>query len=221
MTLPTLVGNYQKNVTVTKLQKAYSTINQALKMSEVDNEAMKYWEEPDGNADKSLQIFEKYFKPYLKIGKKCDNSSVCPFKNSDYCRQDGRGCVSYTGNSIQSYMLNDGTYIKFFQELSLIKSFDGSDSNGHPTYTYGTIKNTVVIDLNGFKGPALYGKDVFLFYYESGILKPYVELPFEIFSRDYSNYYCNSSGDVNGLTGTSCASKIIRDGWKIKKDYPW
>ncbi len=43
MTMPTLIGKYRKQETIAKLQKVYSTLNQALKRSEVDNGDKKYW----------------------------------------------------------------------------------------------------------------------------------------------------------------------------------
>ena len=43
MTLPVIVGKYKKQVTVSHLKKFYTTMNQALKRSEVDNGEFKYW----------------------------------------------------------------------------------------------------------------------------------------------------------------------------------
>ena len=39
LTMPVLVGNYQKKQTVTKLKRAFSVLSQAILMSELDNES--------------------------------------------------------------------------------------------------------------------------------------------------------------------------------------
>lgn len=44
MTLPSLVGKYQKVQTVNQLKKAYSVLAQAIELSEVQNEHVKYWD---------------------------------------------------------------------------------------------------------------------------------------------------------------------------------
>ena len=63
LTLPTVVSNYKKQVTVSKLQKAYSTINNAFKQSEAANESSEFCDDPVVTGSQSY--FEKYFKPYL------------------------------------------------------------------------------------------------------------------------------------------------------------
>ena len=55
MTMPTLIQNYRKNLVVTRLQKFYSTMNQAIKQSEVDNGDKLYWEK----MEKILKLMEK------------------------------------------------------------------------------------------------------------------------------------------------------------------
>ena len=43
MTLPALVGKYQKKVTVERLKKVYTVLSQAVLMSVKDHEAIEYW----------------------------------------------------------------------------------------------------------------------------------------------------------------------------------
>lgn len=43
MTLPQLIKNYQKKVTVERLKKAYSVISNAMEVSQHENGDMKYW----------------------------------------------------------------------------------------------------------------------------------------------------------------------------------
>lgn len=82
MTLPSLVGKYQKKVTVAKLQKIYTILNQALARSEVDHEAYKYWPTPQElSADK---YFELYWKPYLKVSHICETYQDCGYKKKHH-----------------------------------------------------------------------------------------------------------------------------------------
>ncbi len=43
LTLPVLIQNHKNSVVETALQKSYSTMNQAIVRSEIDNGAREYW----------------------------------------------------------------------------------------------------------------------------------------------------------------------------------
>ena len=84
ITIPNLITNYQKHVTVTKLQRAISVLNQAYKLSfdEVG--------EPSVSESKAMgaeEYFRQYWAPYLKTSllcktyKDCGYKSVAPFKS--------------------------------------------------------------------------------------------------------------------------------------------
>ena len=44
MTIPTLITNYQKRETVTRLKSAYAQLQQAIKLSESDNDELGGWD---------------------------------------------------------------------------------------------------------------------------------------------------------------------------------
>lgn len=81
MTIPVLVQNHRNSVIETSLQKFYSTINQAILRSEVDNGDRKYWFQDFGGADidddgnpvegtsDAQKWFNQYLAPYLQISK--------------------------------------------------------------------------------------------------------------------------------------------------------
>lgn len=87
-----------------------------------------------------------------------------------------------------------------------------------------------VIDLNGFKSPNKFGRDVFVFVFEVTLdgVQPYQwnggedstikKLDRDILRNGPSGfrYNCNKSG-----RGMGCAALIMNDGWNIKSDYPW
>ena len=67
MTIPTLIQNHKRSVVETRLAKFYSTINQAFKMSEIDNSEPETWDElTKTNAE---EWYNKYLAKYLKSTK--------------------------------------------------------------------------------------------------------------------------------------------------------
>ena len=81
LTIPTLVSTYKKKVIESRLSKFYSTMNQAIKLSEIENGPIVQWDklnagyetDEDDNKDYSKPYsifwFNKYLKPYIKIAK--------------------------------------------------------------------------------------------------------------------------------------------------------
>ena len=89
MTIPTLISDYQKQVTVTKLKVTYSTINQALRLSAIDNGPVSNWDrnilvkDVDWTYDETLDWFNKYLAPYLRYSK------IEKFSNGTYVGANG------------------------------------------------------------------------------------------------------------------------------------
>lgn len=61
ITIPTLIQKCTNRVVETRLKTFYVKINEAIKLSEVDNGEKEAW-----SADNSLDFFNKYLKNYLK-----------------------------------------------------------------------------------------------------------------------------------------------------------
>lgn len=66
LTIPAVITNYQKQETLSRLKKAYSIVQQAIKLSEVENESVTNW---DNNLN-GHDFFEKYIKNTFSIHKK-------------------------------------------------------------------------------------------------------------------------------------------------------
>ena len=200
MTLPTLIANYQKQETISKLQKVYTILNQAFKLSEVDNGEFEYW-----TYNGPEEYFEKYWKPYFKIAKmcntykECDYSSVTPFISL-------RGIYDNTVTVVEQNQRR--TFITTDGMVLIISISTGSGTGVDPV-----ISNlNIFIDINGSNRPNQYGKDVFITDVTAkGVLAKGYDL-----STDEVNRECSKSEK-----GEYCLSKILRDGWKIKDDYPW
>lgn len=69
MTLPTLIENHQKKEVVSRLQKFYTNINQAIRLSEVDNGSCEFWIYPEATsgAEGAKNFYDTYIKKYLKV----------------------------------------------------------------------------------------------------------------------------------------------------------
>lgn len=196
MTIPNLITAHQKKVTVTKLQKAISVISQAYKMSYDENG------EPDYEEVQQLGIksyFDKYWAPYLKGVTYCNSHEVCGYKFNDEIKAlDGNyGTTLVYNNRVSFYTLDGFLYIIY------IKMPDGAD--------FG---RTITVDINGFRKPNVYGKDVFEL--ERNIENGSVQTWGNYLSNSSINSNCSKKGN-----GYYCAEKIRRAGWQIDKSYPW
>ena len=67
LTLPNIIYNYQKHVVETRLQKFYSTINQAVRLTEQDYGDRENWAQ-QGNQNE-IEFINKYYVPYLNVTK--------------------------------------------------------------------------------------------------------------------------------------------------------
>ena len=137
MTLPTVIENYQKQRTINQLKKVYTVLNQAFKMSEIDNDSYENW----GNINEMnyTNYMNKYWKPYLKVIKVCSTYQTCgyskqyPWVNANNTETVWRKIVG------TSFILNDGTLITFWNNTQ------------------------IMVDLNSYSKPNKYGRDLFVF----------------------------------------------------------
>ena len=196
MTLPTVIENYKKQKTVSQLKKVYTTLNQALKLSETQNGEYANWDNASDIGAK--EYFDKYWKPYLKVVKVCESYVDCNYENIPWKYNNG---TSFAYN-----FMSKNSRIPFFTiDGVLINIFVLSGVN------LENIDNKIIVDLNGGLPPNTFGKDVFLFLRtEKGIIYPY----------GY-NTGTNSINSNCKHNGTYCSAKIMQDGWKISDDYPW
>ncbi|MDR1167272.1 MAG: type II secretion system GspH family protein [Heliobacteriaceae bacterium] len=68
LTMPALISNYKKQETGVRLKKFYSSMSQAIKLSEADNGEIENWEFTQNatNENDTKEFFLKYLAPYLK-----------------------------------------------------------------------------------------------------------------------------------------------------------
>ena len=191
ITMPTLIKNYQKHKTVNQLKKVYTVLNQAFKMSEIDNDAYENWNSIVDMGGKDYT--EKYWQPYLKVVKTCSNFKDCGYKSETpwmNLNNTKEAAFSQLG-TIYCLITNDGTLLVF-----------AFYNNNH----------VVAIDVNGASNPNQYGKDLFLYRISKNGVKAS--------GTSSTTQYCSKT-HTRGDNGEYCSGKIMVDGWKIKDDYPW
>lgn len=199
ITIPTLISNYQKTETITNLEKQYTSLAQAVKLSETDNGNVSTWDWGIANDTESIRkSFDTYWAPYLRISKFCNSYSDCGYSSINYKMFSGAilGLNICHPTYRTTVVLIDGVIL-------IVSSYKG-DGDEH---------KKIIIDINGAKKPNTSGKDVFFFVLDKDkglVPEGYNE------SESTMNNNCNKTSN-----NYYCATKIMRDGWQIKEDYPW
>ena len=132
LTIPTLISNHKKIETSSRLKKFYSSMEQAIRLSEIDNGESTEWikastqKDENGNADfeangkVSKEFFMTYLAPYFKYTKIVDGVNEID--------KDG----NKTGNGTQTTVyLADGSYF-FFNNGSCMDIIFDSNGNKLP-----------------------------------------------------------------------------------------
>ena len=204
LTLPTVIKNYQKQVTVTKLKKAYSVLGQIAQKSLADNDVVNFTEGTVATQKSVKEFFDTYWLPYFN-GANVDTSPSGPWQGSNiaYKYKNGRtyNVAIYTNYSAGRIFFSTPDGVTYF--ILLTKWGE------HWTPMFNP-KQEVVVDVNGIKPPNVFGKDLFRFWidFKDGIVR--------------TDLYSNTTAEINSncnSSGTACAAKIMQDGWKIT--YPW
>ena len=171
LTLPSVINKYQEKVTVTKVKKAYSTMNNALFSAISENGEVDTWDYPYYNAGTenvpNTEVFASKILPYLRILKDCGISQRNCMLDVDYKLSDGSNWNGYTYNRYRLYykvILNDGSY--------LVIRFEYPKCNGSGDGVVGDKCGWFLIDVNGDKKPNKFGQDVFLFIIRKNGLTP-------------------------------------------------
>lgn len=73
MTIPAIIQSYHNHVVETKLKKIYTVMNQAMRMSEINNGDRKYWH----NSLNNKSGIEQYILPYIKYTKVEEDAGNC------------------------------------------------------------------------------------------------------------------------------------------------
>lgn len=210
MTLPTLIIKYQKRQVEVKFTKFYSTLSEAVKMSEIDNGPINTWTIFHSLSSSQEMDFQQkflsYIAPYLKGSK---------LKYTPNNSAPAYGYAVYASN-----LKGDRTIEPLVGRYYLVTSDNMILSVAH--VNWGSVYPYIRVDLNGKNPPNVFGKDIFQFAFRrksdgTRVLDCY----------NFSNYIreqileldCNKVAD--NLNNHSCSCLIMMDDWKITDTYPW
>lgn len=217
MTIPSMVQSFEKQQTASQLSKAYTTIAEAIKLSEIDNGNNGTWSWHPTMEYK--EIFDKYFAPYLKVSKVCVDADGY----YEYWCLDG----GYESGEVYWLKGHPAGYAMHFSGASLFTWWDAiqvylADGSTMFLTSFGSSmggltanEKNIIVDVNGAKAPNRVGRDIFLFVIDAN--RGLMPVRYNSTSAQIT-LYCK---DATGAIGASCAAKIMRDGWQIKDDYPW
>ena len=217
MTIPTLIADYQKKATATKVKKVYAELTQIIRLSEVDNGAMNIWNfgnPEDGSdlpsAESSIAAVEKYIVPYYKNIKKCSVGI------DDYT------CGKPVSRVGVNYFLSSGA------GLSVVTDYKGKN-----VYFVVTVNNIGSENLRD-------GRDWFMFIahdgkvvpagwhdgisreeiLEGGILGNILGSESNVlFSCKESEAINEGDNDFKEYTRRACTALLMIDNWEFKDDY--
>ena len=207
LTIPSLLTNFKKRETVSKVKAAYSIFSQAVKLSIQENDEPAGWDISDMST-----AAEKYLVPYItgisKISEKEWRNNCYRMRTLSYqLAPKTSGYLDWSGHWDHTplYKLQNGMVFNY------VKSNDGY--------------KTIVVDINGCAPPGIMGIDGFAFWIDD---KTSTVVPAGYtFSREA---LINPKGDGRACVrspywryynGGYCAALLQKDGWRMSKDYPW
>ena len=215
MTLPSLVGKYQKKVTVERLKKVYTVLSQAVLMSVKDHEAIEYWDFELS----SQEFMDTYLKPYFQnIASEITSSDTA--KNSKkYALADG---TTFSGWMFKNPNPANHDITTFYRLEVDINGEQKPNLAGRDIFYYYIfpIKSNFFNGGQGniaykVPGPGLYPDG---YGYDRERLK----------TDGWRG--CNKTSDDEAppghegspiAAGAFCTALIMLDGWEIADDYRW
>ena len=195
LTIPTLLQNTNQAELKAAWEKTFADLNQATKMIQSGNSIS---DSCLGGTQNDQNCFANLFKPHLNYIKICysdESNGNCWFDTYDprpkYLNNSG---TLITWRYGIGFILNNGVIIDFWRENNGCEI--GSGHRCGPLY----------IDVNGFKNPNVFGKDIFFAHIMNGYL-----LPFGTTSLDTIDpaTTCVEGSIDPANTGTGCSAKYL------------
>jgi len=193
LTIPTIISNSTERATVSQLKKVYSTLSQAYTLAVQGNGTPNNW----GIGGYSDPVIINKIKPYLSVSKDCtDGSSGCFPPGVKYRLLKTGDDGIYNDTPQPKLQLADGTLLYAMSDDPSC----GWNVGSSPTiYVCGGY----YADINGWKGPNQWGKDVFQFW-----LTQYGIVPAGTVPETYRSFP-NNCKDKSNADGFGCAAWVL------------
>ena len=214
MTLPSLIQKQQKYVAANQLKVVYSILSNAIRMAEAQQGEAKYWQYYDQNltTPQNTRLFtETYLIPYLKDIHVYNTYGLHGCKNIIYKNRDGE---VMSCNSVIGFCENCGGGSPNLTHIHLANGAIMVPMTRNVAGDSGSLE--IDVDINGYRGPNVWGRDVFRFYLNGQYTKYKLLGADAAFRTRSQNLQCCKEG-----TFWNCAAVVIEDGFKFSDDYPW
>ena len=198
MTLPSVIGNAQKEATAAEVKKFYNTINNAIVRAMVDYGDVDLWmpERKNNTYEDNVNFLKTYILPYIKYTKyeplKPDSQFVAVKLQHgmfSFAIDGNGGDIGYYVNGKRE--VSTRTYFQFQFNKANGQDIDGNDIK--------RLNNKTLVEPYTFKWDGRY---------ES--LK----------STDYG-WGCNKANKGKAGQFGYCAKILQLNNWQFPKDYPW
>ncbi len=231
MTLPALIANHRKQVTLTKVKQTYNVLSNALERAKVDydTEVNNWYVPTEGTQlEKSKFFAETYMLPYLQVSTYCKERSTNPYCLITYTHLKGEEYEvlgpSNSGSGV-SFVLNSGVVVgvtvgaisttnpgdPYDETISRIKiTFDIDGPQGYNKKGY----DVFMIELGGADGPRIGNRA------DRNKFLPYLydaSKDCDYYVSD-NNHACNNNATYGG---SMCLAYIVCNGWDFGDKYPW
>ena len=206
LTLPALLVKTKTSEYSARLKKFYSTMNQTIKMSELDNGPCEYWD-------------------YEKMGALSNGEESEQEEKDQYAQESSDKASAFLDKYIIPYVKGEKVDNFKWETMTLglnIKAPGVKFPDGSAMYLKTGSCFDILFDVNGSNPPNEKGVDQFNFVYcnkENSFLKgqcftPYVTQRERTNDRDWFVEKCATQNYY-------CAALLFIDGWEFKKDYPY
>lgn len=195
LAIPNLYANFQKQVTITSLKKAYSEISQAYTSAVRENGSPDSWTTNAPGSGEAAVDFLKKLAKYLRITENCGNQIGC-FPNAGYTFLNQAGTDNYyTRTDLAKAKLTDGTLLALFVDSNSCSVVLGN------TLQLNSECAEILVDINGMNKPNVWGKDGFAF-----LITKYNIIPAGIAGITNTDYDFNNLCLANG---SGCTGWIL------------
>ena len=206
MTVPTLMQNYQRQSYVTQLHKVYNELSQALLRYQTDKNAINFKEAGLSGSE----AYTEFQKNYFKVVQDCGTTQTPCFASS--------------------YKKMSGSSTNFKCKYGCMSLASGAAIGGYGDGTNGVYE--IVVDVNGQKGPNIFGRDAFTMYIYTAqnviddlALKNPDDMNDSTWDSESSvpltqdqrekNFQRACQGDAKPGEWHGCFGKILNDNWQM------
>ncbi len=202
ITIPSLIQKYNEYVTVNRLIKTYSVLEQAFTAAVADNGTIDGWCSSDERGDVCTNKIFNTIKPYIKSAKECEKKQTCLAAQYTNRFTNFRRAVNFP-----SLVFSDGAVfaLKDGNGDGIVERRCKANKNTlNSSSRYFGNCGYIYVDINGKKGPNIVDLDLFTFkIYKDGISPSGTQYD-SVWTESFDNQ-CLGNGYVSG----GCTAWII------------